>query len=103
MRDHLWHRREMSGKLADIRQSAKGKALYPVGAPIAASPKRPFSAALWAENVAFGSSFPVASQPEKRLVSGGKQSKAPGKLTLGLEGRLAAGKQPCSRAAVEAC
>ena len=32
VRDHLWHRRDMSGKLADIRQSAKGKALYPEGA-----------------------------------------------------------------------
>ncbi len=31
IRDHLWHRRELSGKLADIRLSAKGKAPYPDG------------------------------------------------------------------------
>ena len=47
LRDHLWHRRDMSGKLADIRQSARGKALYPEGAPPragaapAAGPSRP--------------------------------------------------------------
>ncbi len=30
-RDHIWHRRDMSGKLAAIRESGKGKALYPEG------------------------------------------------------------------------
>ena len=32
IRDHLWHRRDMSGTLAAIRESGKGKALYPKGA-----------------------------------------------------------------------
>ncbi len=31
VRDHLWHQRDMSGKLAAIRESGKGKALYPDG------------------------------------------------------------------------
>ena len=31
VRDHLWQRRELSGKLAVIRESAKGKAPYPEG------------------------------------------------------------------------
>ncbi|MFQ5668733.1 MAG: phenylacetate--CoA ligase family protein [Candidatus Binatia bacterium] len=31
VRDHLWHRRDMSGKLAAIRESGKGKAPYPDG------------------------------------------------------------------------
>ena len=31
VRDHLWHRRDMSGKLATIRESGKGKAPYPDG------------------------------------------------------------------------
>ena len=31
VRDHLWQRRELSGKLAVIRDSAKGKAPYPEG------------------------------------------------------------------------
>ncbi len=39
----------------------------------------------------------VGPQPE------GKLTQSDGKPTLGLEGRLAAGKRPCSRAAVEAC
>ena len=32
MRDHLWHRRDLSGTLASIRGFATGKALYPQGA-----------------------------------------------------------------------
>jgi len=32
LRDHLWHGREFSGKLAVIRNSAKGQDLYPDGA-----------------------------------------------------------------------
>ena len=32
VRDHLWHRRDLGGKLAGIRESGKGKALYPQGA-----------------------------------------------------------------------
>ena len=32
VRDHLWHRRDLSGKLAGIRESGGGKALYPQGA-----------------------------------------------------------------------
>ena len=32
VRDHLWHRRDLGGKLAAIRESGKGKALYPQGA-----------------------------------------------------------------------
>ena len=31
VRDHLWHRRDMSGKLAVIRESGAGKAPYPDG------------------------------------------------------------------------
>ena len=31
LRDHLWHRREMSGKLAVIRESGEGKDPYPDG------------------------------------------------------------------------
>lgn len=31
VRDHLWQRRDMTGKLAAIRDSTKGKALYPKG------------------------------------------------------------------------
>ncbi|MFQ5960849.1 MAG: phenylacetate--CoA ligase family protein [Candidatus Methylomirabilales bacterium] len=31
IRDHLWHRRDLSGKLAVIRESGKGKAPYPDG------------------------------------------------------------------------
>ena len=31
LRDHLWHRRDFSGTLATIRESGKGKALYPKG------------------------------------------------------------------------
>jgi hypothetical protein len=31
VRDHLWHRRDLNGKLAGIRESGKGKALYPEG------------------------------------------------------------------------
>jgi phenylacetate-CoA ligase len=36
VRDHLWHRRDLGGKLAAIRESAQGKASYPDGA-VAAS------------------------------------------------------------------
>jgi phenylacetate-CoA ligase len=32
IRDHLWHRRDLTRKLAAIRESAKGVALYPDGA-----------------------------------------------------------------------
>lgn len=32
VRDHLWHGRDLSGKLAAIRESTAGKALYPDGA-----------------------------------------------------------------------
>jgi len=32
IRDHLWHRRNFTGKLASIRESDKSKALYPDGA-----------------------------------------------------------------------
>jgi phenylacetate-CoA ligase len=32
LRDHLWHRRDMAGKLATIRESGKDKAPYPEGA-----------------------------------------------------------------------
>ena len=32
IRDHLWHRRDFMGKLANIRESDKSKALYPDGA-----------------------------------------------------------------------
>lgn len=32
VRDHLWHRRDLTGKLAAIRDTTKGKALYPHGA-----------------------------------------------------------------------
>ncbi|NQV85389.1 MAG: phenylacetate--CoA ligase family protein, partial [Rhodospirillales bacterium] len=32
LRDHLWHNRDFSGKLAVIRNSAKGQDLYPNGA-----------------------------------------------------------------------
>lgn len=31
LRDHLWHRRDLTGKLAAIRESGKGKAPYPDG------------------------------------------------------------------------
>lgn len=31
LRDHLWHRRDLAGKLATIRESGKGKAPYPTG------------------------------------------------------------------------
>jgi phenylacetate-CoA ligase len=31
VRDHLWHRRDLNGTLAAIRESDKGKALYPDG------------------------------------------------------------------------
>lgn len=31
VRDHLWHRRDLRGTFAAIRESAKGKALYPDG------------------------------------------------------------------------
>jgi phenylacetate-CoA ligase len=31
LRDHLWHGRDLSGKLAAIRESGEGKALYPDG------------------------------------------------------------------------
>jgi phenylacetate-CoA ligase len=31
LRDHLWHHRDLSGKLAAIRESGNGKALYPQG------------------------------------------------------------------------
>jgi len=31
VRDHLWHRRDFNGTLAAIRDSGKGKALYPAG------------------------------------------------------------------------
>lgn len=31
IRDHFWHRRDLSGKLATIRETAKGKASYPAG------------------------------------------------------------------------
>ncbi|MGH6894348.1 MAG: hypothetical protein ACREEP_19035, partial [Dongiaceae bacterium] len=34
IRDHLWHRRDLTGKLAAIRDTAKGKALYPHGETI---------------------------------------------------------------------
>ena len=39
----------------------------------------------------------VGPQPE------GELTQSDGKLTFGVDGRLAAGKRPCSRAAVEAC
>ncbi len=32
LRDHLWHRRDLTGKLATIRDSVKGTAMYPKGA-----------------------------------------------------------------------
>ncbi len=35
LRDHFWHRRDFSGKLATIRESGKGKALYPKGSAAA--------------------------------------------------------------------
>lgn len=31
LRDHLWHRRDLAGKLAGIRESGAGKAVYPDG------------------------------------------------------------------------
>lgn len=31
LRDHLWHRRDLSGKLATIRTSTKGESVYPRG------------------------------------------------------------------------
>lgn len=31
LRDHLWHRRDLSGKLCGIRQSKPGRAIYPQG------------------------------------------------------------------------
>lgn len=31
VRDHLWHRRDLSGRLAAIRESGQGKAMWPAG------------------------------------------------------------------------
>lgn len=64
VRDHLWHGRDLTGKLAAIRDTAKGKALYPEGETIPSwgpSSGRVFETG---PTVSLNATTPVAQQAE---------------------------------------